>query len=536
MTVSSRISSFLILAILIGMIVSCNRNSAINRQLNEVELLINSSPDSAKHLLEAIYSNDISHMNESQKAELSILLAKLKLRLGNSFITEENFDQGMKYLESVSDTLRLVDMYQLAAVKKRWLLQQDSAAYFYLMAINLVPDTLSRIKSELYTKLSNLYAYPTLNKDYPRAIKYSKLALSLAETSSDSARALHDIGLFYSFNNHNDSAMIYMDEALSITKLDDPESDTYALNYANLPNAELQKSVSYLNRIKGKHLGKLITLGFLYLNNSRIDSATHYLNESKRIYLMNPSHYSVNTFNNLRILEGSLSLLKTGVVYPDDGAVTNDSISRVLSIQDMLSNEQHDYNNQLQVRLLESNAKRQLAWIVSLGVLLVLTVSFGIYIWNSKRKYLLLKRQLDDIKIEQIMTEAEDNLTEDTTSRMLILKRLEICIGQFRSLKLQSEIDEMELRYRQTGNFPPVKQRDSFKNSLISCFADFILDLKMTGVKLNMEDIITCIMTCLKESNMAIAACLGVTDTAIRTRKTRLRAKLPEEMVKILEL
>ncbi len=113
---------------------------------------------------------------------------------------------------------------------------------------------------------------------------------------------------------------------------------------------------------------------------------------------------------------------------------------------------------------------------------------------------------------------------------------MELCIEQFRESKLQANFDKITVDFRNTGNYPSVKERESLQKRLIGCFADFIVDLKMTGVKLNMEDIITCIMSCLRESNTTIAACLGATETAIRTRKSRLRAKLPTEMLALLEL
>lgn len=327
-----------------------------------------------------------------------------------------------------------------------------------------------------------------------------------------------------------------MERALNEANPDAPDFATYTLNYANIPNVDLQRSVDSLNRLKGKSVGKLLTLGFLYLNHSRLDSATHYLAESRKLYNENPSVYSINTYNNLLLLEQSIGLLKTGVVSSGEGAVANDSLNMILDLRRKISNEQSDYNYQLHIRLLELKAKRQFAWIISLVTLLLIAIVFGFYVWHSKRKFLKLKHQLDLVKIEQILTEAEEDSNEVETSKKLIKKRLDICIEQFRTSKLQSEIEKMEMQYRNTGNYPSIKQRESVQKGLIGCFADFIVDLKMTGVKLNREDIITCVMTCLKDSNIAIAVCLGVTDTAIRTRKTRLRAKLPPEIAGLLDL
>ncbi len=136
--------------------------------------------------------------------------------------------------------------------------------------------------------------------------------------------------------------------------------------------------------------------------------------------------------------------------------------------------------------------------------------------------------------MEQIVVEANEE--ESESSLDLVRRRMNLCIEQFRESKLQANLDKITVDFRNAGNYPSVKDRESLQKSLIGCFADFIVDLKMTGVKLNMEDIITCILSSLRESNATIAACLGTTDTAIRTRKTRLRAKLPAEMLDLLEL
>lgn len=516
--------------------IACHRTSTIDNQMREAESLMSSYPDSAMHILEKIYFKDASNLNERQKAYLSILLAKAKNSLGKTFLTDEYFDSSISYLESVSDTVGLTDIYQLASIKKRWQHQQDSAALYLSKAIELVNDSSAGFKSKLYIKLSNLFAYPTLPKDYQTAVKYAKRALSTAKSPTDKARALHDIGLFYSYLNYNDSALIFMEQALNECDPSDPEYNTYALNYSCLPNIDVSKSLSYLRRIKGEHLGKLITLGFSYLNHSRLDSAMYYLTESKRLYLQDPSKYSINTSNNLRFLEQSMSLLDSGSVDSSEGSVTNDSINQILDIRLKLANEQREHNNQLQIRLLESKAQRQRIWMFALSALFIVTISFGLYILIAKRKFLKLKRQLESVKVEQIVTEAAEDVADNETSKNLIGKRLDICIEQFRLSKLQNEIDSMEMHYRTTGSFPSIKSREAVQKGLIACFADFIVDLKMTGAKLNVEDIVTCLMSCMKETNSAIAASLGSTETAVRTRKTRLRAKLPTVMLEILGL
>ena len=366
------------------------------------------------------------------------------------------------------------------------------------------------------------------------ALSYAFEAYKAALTSEEKARALHDIGLFYSFIGHNDSTEVYMERALAETDPDDPLFTTYALNYANNPSADFKRSVIYLNRIKTQSLGKLITLGFIYLNNSQVDSARYYLESSKSMYNENPARYSINTYNNLRLLEQSVGLLDKRTVIPDDGTVSNDSINDLTTIQRKVSEERRDFNNQLKLELLETKAHRQLLLSISMGILLILALGFGGYVWHSKQKFLRLKQRLDNLKVDQILSDANDD--ESTESLDLVRRRIDVCIEQFRESKLQTDLDKITIQYRNSGNYPSVKERERISKNLIGCFADFIVDLRMTGVKLNMEDILTCILSCLKESNATIAVCLGSTDTAVRTRKSRLRAKLPIEMVNLLDL
>lgn len=521
---------FIIYCLLI--FVGCNNISTERKNLAKVEDLIENNPDSALLILDDI--NSRNGLSDDIKASATLLTAKAKLHKGESFLTVEGFDDAMNYFESNRDTIALLDMYQLAAIKMRWLGKQDSASIFLDKAINIASETTTPTKSELYIELSNLFAMPSLNKDYEKAMSYAMESVKVSRTNEERARAMHDIGLFYSFIGQNDSSAIYIEKALAETDADHPLFTTYALNYAGNPSADFKRSVAYLKKIKTKSLGKLITLGFIYLNNSQLDSARYYSESSKSMYNENPARYSINTYNNLRLLDQSIGLHDKGTVLPSEGTVTNDSISEVTATQRLISEERRDYTNRLQIQLLQSKAHRQLLINIGLGIFLIISILFGMYVWQSKRKFLKLKQRLDKVKVEQIVAEANDKETDKSLD--LVRRRMDICIEQFRESKLQADFDRMTMQYRNSGNYPSVKEREMKQKRLIGCFADFIVDLKMTGVKLNMEDIVTCIMSCLRESNTTIAACLGTTDTAIRTRKSRLRAKLPAEILDLLEL
>ena len=523
------------LVIILFLFIGCNDSSRVDRQLDEAERLVEVAPDSAIALLDKILEGLSGKMN-GKKARVNVLFAKARLKQGKSFLTIDDFDETLKYYEKTGDSVALPELYRLAANRMLWLGRRDSAVLYMNKAVDLCTDSAVPGKSYLYREISNLYATPCVEKDYNKAIEYLRLSLIEAKTPGERADALNDIGVCHSFENRNDSAVSYMDRALAEI---DPTQEMYAtiaLNYANMPKADFRKSVAYLNAIRGESLGKLITLGFLYLNNAIPDSAQNYLLESRRMYNANPERYSINTYNNLRLLEQSIHFQKTGVAKPDSGTVTNDSISELSAIQKMISEERENYNNKLQLNLLRQKSHKRLLWIIGLSLVFFMLYAFGGYVWYSNRKYMALKQKLDKVKYDQIVSEAIDDVDAERTRSILIRRRLEICIEQFRSLRLQGDIDRMEIEFRKSGNYLPLKQRENVRERLVGCFADFIVDLKMAGAKLSMDDIVTCILSGLKASNAAIAGCLGVTDSAVRTRKSRLRSKLTEEMVALLEL
>lgn len=513
----------------------CMQNSKTDLQFATAEELLESAPDSAALILATI-ANELPEDINERKARVILILAKAKSKQGKSFLTIKNFNDAPAYFEAAGDSSALLDMYRLAAEKMLYKSDQDSAVYYLKKALGMSSDHTIPSQSDLYIELSELFARPSLPKNYDKAIDYARQALTTAQTSDEKAYALHNIGLFYSFKNQNDSAVRYMENALGEIEPTNERYTQFALNYANTPNSDVRKSVAYLNSIKEESLGKLITLGFLYLNHSRPDSAQNYHDRSKNLFYQNPSKYSVNTYNNLLLLGQSLSLLKTGTTPNYEGAVANDSITELSAFQRIISEEQQDYNGKLQISLLQQKAQKQLLWNIGLSIVLALAFIFGLYIWHSKRKYMTLKQRLDKVKIEQIVAEASEESYEKEHSDKLIRQRMEICIDQFRALKLQAELDDIEVQYRNTATFPSIKTREQLQKRLIGCFADFIMDLKMTGTKLSIDDIVTCIMASLRESNATIAACLGTTDSAVRTRKSRLRTKLPEMILNMLEL
>lgn len=475
-----------------------------------------------------------SSRSENSDADKIRLKAIERLQQGKTYLFLEGLDDAIQYYTAKADTTHLLEMYQLASIQMKWKSQQDSAAMYLINASNFATPSTSPSVSDIYLDLSDLYSHPILNKDYAKAIRYAHKAIQTDKSGTNKPRALHDIGIYYAFLSENDSAVAYLDKAIAHTPTNSPYYTTFALNYANLPVTDFNRSIKYLDNIASESLGKLITKGFLYLNNNRIDSATVYMHQSQGLYNSNPEKYSINTYNSLRMLSNCISYAKTGRVFPGEGTEINDSISERITLNKKTEAEAAERNAALEIKLLESKSRTQNVWIVALAVMLVAGALFALIFWNSKRKYIRLRKEFEQLRRKQIAIEADEERADDEVPFEIIMKRADICINRFRETGAPNFIQKGELAYNEHKSYLPIKDRAAIRQSLLECFADFIVDMRVDAGKMTMDDIVTALLSMMRAPNSAIAACLGVSDSAVRTRKTRLKSRMSPRMAQFV--
>lgn len=465
-----------------------------------------------------------------EEAEALRVSSMEKLRLGQTFVLDGDFDAAIRISEESGDTNSVLELSQLAAIKMRWMDKRDSAAVYLNNALKYATDMTSPNVSDLNMDLSALYSHPLFPKDYNKAIHYAEKAIEGDVNGENRERALHDIGLCYEWLGEYDKAVTYVDSAITLTSPDKENYASYVLNYSGLKNAEFEKAIKYLDGIEGEHLGKVITLGFLYLNCGERERSQEYLREAERIYGDGPGYYSINTFNSLRMLKECVGTLTEGRANWAEGTERNDSVSMRMWLNHRLETERTAHNTQLQIDLLKSEKRRLLVGLVSVATVLLVVVISALVIRRSQQRFIRLSKEMDAMRQAQIIDEA--TAEDENRDRVydIIRKRAEICVERFRRSGLAEVLLRGESCYNANGGYLPLADRKELQHKLVECFSDFIIDLKMDAGKLSMDDIITSLLSLTHMSNAATAACLGTTDGAVRTRKTRLKGKLSAEM------
>lgn len=521
----------LVMVFVTGMAVSCSHNSSVDKQLNTAENLMEQHPDSALGILEMIDAKQIS--SKSDKASYGLKINRARLLCGKTISQDSFIDNSISYYREQNDSTNLCTAYQLASFRSWHRLNQDSAVYYLQKALKVVPSNQERLKAQLYTEIAYQLSRPSAKKDYAAAINYSKQALEFASSSTHRARALHDIGILYSYLGQNDSCLSYIEQALELIDPDNPNYIGFALNYSSIPDADFHKSTGVLSAIKTQSLGKHITLGFLYLNKGLLDSASMELDKANVIYNAAPEKYSINTFNNLRLLSSCVNYGYRRPIRPSEGVTTNDSISEKINLDHRLSDENIETNAKLQTELLEHKIERQQAWMVFLTIVIFLALGLLITYYRWHKKYKDLQQKIDRERVSQIVLEASDDYADEDAMQAIISNRIQLCTERFRNTGYYNRLQKLSVDKNDEA-FLPLKQRADIQEKVLECFSDFVIDLKNNGAKLNLEDITFCLFALLAIDNRTISKCMGVSEGALRTRKTRLKGKLSPLMFQIV--
>lgn len=194
---------------------ACNNSTQKDRILDAAESIAVEHPDSAQMILETLYP--YSKLTLQQKARCGILLATTKLQQSKAFASDSLLDNSISYFKQNSDSIELFGAYQLKAYQSMWRNQQDSMFYYLKQSINMTGKGNKKQLYSLNMKLADIYSEPYAEKDYNKAIRYTKTALTYAETDQQKAYALHQIGALYSLIKENDSALVYIARAIDFS-------------------------------------------------------------------------------------------------------------------------------------------------------------------------------------------------------------------------------------------------------------------------------------------------------------------------------
>ncbi|MDR0658594.1 MAG: hypothetical protein LBG18_06645 [Mediterranea sp.] len=180
--------------------------------------------------------------------------------------------------------------------------------------------------------------------------------------------------------------------------------------------------------------------------------------------------------------------------------------------------------------------KRKTTFIITSCTIVLIIILFSFMMIDKYRKshIIQLKRQLMRNRTEtsRVIQQEDSSETPHKKTKLEVLRRL--CIE---SIRTSGELFKKTAVYKEIHSSDRLnkeiyfhsKKRNRLKDTIDETFPDAFLSLRDL-YNLTTDDAYCCILYSLNLSNRTVAACMGVAEGAVKTRKSRIKNKIDEKL------
>ena len=193
-----------------------------------------------------------------------------------------------------------------------------------------------------------------------------------------------------------------------------------------------------------------------------------------------------------------------------------------------------------QKEITEKHQRTANIFIIAVLVMIVVSVAFFLQFRNHRLHSILqLQEELRANQTElRKLRETTKTVSADTCGQQrlqeLYRKNLTGGIELFkRETKWINQLRRIETGDENVITGFTKSDGDRLRTALYRCFAESIENLQAEGHGIKHEDIVYCLLSAMDYSNRTIATCLGVSETAIRSRKSRMKDKIPSSFLNL---
>ena len=426
-------------------------------------------------------------------------------------------------------------------------LGHDAAAIqAYMQALTLFPDTTVRHHALCYQNMARHYRNRNMYAESLDAFRAFRLAMLQRGSTVDVCNADYQIALTYLYMECFDEATLRLRALLANPQVPQRIIDEATFQLAKIAcyhSEDYDEAMTYIDRHIASasdplRLGPDHSIkGDIYLALGQSDSARHYYTLSLQPGL--DVYADCNTY--YKLIELTLSQGQTDSVasYVAHHTLLLDSIAHMQSRAE-IDRVHADHQFQLHERALHHRHVR-FVLIASAGIIVLVLVLFTIFITidnRRKARYIHLQQQLAQNRVEMLaLTSMPDDAdmppAEPNHERLCVLRRqrIDYCIEVFAHTPWQSRINLIEHNATEELALP---DRMALHQALTDSFADVLIDLKSACPALTATDLQLITLTLLGCSIRTVAICTALSENALRTRKTRLKGKMNEELYQMV--
>lgn len=510
---------------------------------------------------------DKTFKNELKKQKTDI--EKINIEIVHATLLAELYFKKVEVLNPKSEALFKEAILKSLENNTELTIWTNTQYGFYLYTNSLYKDALPHFltASRLIDKsVANLTIQPTdvLKKnayyfgsieDYKIEANYLKKALKItAETSSDYAAILNNIGRNYANTGNNEEAKKYYNETLRISKINNDEI-RYAKALGDLAslfdkNKKWEKAEEYLLQdiaISKEHNGERntmfaqIQLGNLYYKKNKYEKA---------LEVLKPAEDYAKSKSNLKGFEEQIAKLKLAIAIQQNDDKTElqqrrklDTLSLYVSqtegeqVINKINLETEKENIKLQLVAEKQKAEkqlliRQIELTLSLVLLTITILLLIVYRRKVKQQQVdfdqkILSFEIDKIDFESQLDKSNNSLTDYKT--FLIEKNNQIKNLEEEIFKKNSsnEANVQKENYKKVllSHLLTEDNWQLFKNEFIKEQKEFYENTIKKYPTLTESNLRLIILVKMGLTNLNIANLLGVTIEAVKKAKQRIKKK-----------
>lgn len=512
----------LLLTLYCSLLASCNIGKSFQTELDYAEDILQYNPDSALSILETIDPNFLPKLEWCQYQYIKTRACALTWR-EISWI--EDMHEAATYYDHNADSfdgIRAGHYYFYSALAYKDADNIPSAIVDWERGAEILEK--EPPCRRLYSTYENLFWTYREQMMEEKRLLYAEKMLNTARSINDSVRILRSIEVVTDRLDSFplDSIRVLIDEGIRIAKAINDSAhvcslyNSIAFSLERIDSVELASryvdSLSIYNTNKNKYY---LSVAMVLRKQGRIAEAIEYYKNYYETADLAGRYWVSMFLNDISKSVPGYGYLST---YADSAIFYNqkfDSEVQARNIEKAIA----DYK--------ESKAKQEARDLIARFVYAAsfLLLVFGvIYIWKTwktKRRIEQLELQLQEERAKWLI---RDEYTTDPVE--LLQHRREL-------LKLHADLFATTATYRdllllhelRTGEMVRAEKREKFITQVLGGFYEPIRPM-LDNKQLSHEDLFLCLMTYMNFRPREIAACLGVSDDAVRQRKRRLKSKL----------
>lgn len=547
------------LLLLLLLFAACQHNNTSIPLLSQADSLMNSSPDSALHLLESIQKPQ--EMSEACRAQYALLMTQAWDKNWIPMTNDSLIQIAVDYYKERHDKAQATKAYYYLGCVYEDLDNQIEATNAFLQALMASPKNVQDAKQQsmIYEGIGRCYASQGF---YEKALEAYRTAYNISLDNNLKEGIIPPLtGIIDAFlyQYQWDSAVYYCDKKIKISRtigdstwvsegfsqlakiyyFQDRYKDAYQAVVKSIHDQQSQK----------KGFEHIATSNYLFMSKifiglEQYDSARYYLSLCDTVSDINTR---ASTALSLYRLEESCGNYKKAIQHNDSFRVLYDSIMEAeekSEIAKLINN----YTIEKYKREIKNKQELQTRILIYCLVFIVVVVIFIMLMIDRsrKREYMNLQRSLMEKRGEMMKIQEELNElnTIDKPSQELVyeqeykrqtLKNLQKEKFQYSMLLFQKTsyykiLRELNVRTELEEKVFTVPERNALCNCIYQTFADTMSDLKLQCPELTRDDAFYCIFYRLKYSNQVIIACTGTNANALKARKSRLKHKMSKEL------